>query len=52
MRCMRGKLIAEYHETIEELRVGYPKRPFVAWADALTETARACGAAFIAVRRA
>ncbi len=32
-------LLAEYHETIEELRLEYPKRPFVPWADALTETA-------------
>jgi len=32
-------LIAEYHETIEELRLEYPERPFVAWADALTGSA-------------
>ena len=32
-------LLAEYHETIEELRSEYPGRPFVAWADALTESA-------------
>jgi uncharacterized protein len=32
-------LLVEYHETIEELRREYPRRPFVAWADALTESA-------------
>ena len=32
-------LLAEYHETIEELRLEYPGQPFVAWADALTESA-------------
>jgi uncharacterized protein len=32
-------LLAEYHETIEELRLEYPGRPFAAWADALTESA-------------
>lgn len=32
-------LLAEYHETIEELRLEYAKHPFVPWADALTETA-------------
>lgn len=32
-------LLAEYHETIEELRLEYPGRAFVAWADALTESA-------------
>ena len=32
-------LLAEYHETIEELRLEYPQRPFVAWVDALTESA-------------
>lgn len=32
-------LLAEYHETIEELRMEYPQRPFVAWVDALTESA-------------
>ncbi len=32
-------LLAEYLETIEELRLEYPGRPFVAWADALTESA-------------
>ena len=32
-------LLAEYHETIEELRLEYPGRPFVSWADALTESA-------------
>ncbi len=32
-------LLAEYHETIEELRLEYPKHPFVPWAEALTDTA-------------
>lgn len=45
------ELLAEYHETIEELRRDYPGRPSVAWAEALTDAAilvfpveRACGA--------
>jgi uncharacterized protein len=32
-------LLAEYHETLEELRLEYPKRAPVAWVDALTESA-------------
>lgn len=32
-------LLAEYHETIEELRQEYPNRHFVAWTDALTDAA-------------
>ena len=32
-------LLAEYQETIEELRQEYPNRPCVAWSDALTEAA-------------
>jgi uncharacterized protein len=32
-------LLAEYHETIEELRLEYPGKLFVAWADALAESA-------------
>jgi predicted nucleic acid-binding protein len=32
-------LLAEYHETVEELRLEYPRRPFVAWADAPAESA-------------
>jgi uncharacterized protein len=32
-------LLAEYQETIEELRREYPERPFVPWADALAESA-------------
>jgi putative PIN family toxin of toxin-antitoxin system len=32
-------LLAEYHETIEELRLEYPGKPLVAWADALAESA-------------
>lgn len=32
-------LLAEYHETIEELRRDYPDRPSVAWIEALTDAA-------------
>jgi putative PIN family toxin of toxin-antitoxin system len=32
-------LLAEYHETVEELRLEYPERRFVNWANALTESA-------------
>jgi uncharacterized protein len=32
-------LLAEYHETIEELRSGYPDYPLVGWAEALAESA-------------
>lgn len=32
-------LLAEYHETIEELRLDYPRRKPVEWVDALTESA-------------
>ena len=32
-------LLAEYHETIEELHLEYPQRTFVEWADVLTESA-------------
>ena len=32
-------LLAEYHETVEELRLDYPGLKCVAWADALTESA-------------
>ncbi len=32
-------LLAEYHETIDELRMDYPKRSPVEWADALTNSA-------------
>ncbi len=32
-------LLAEYHETIEELRLEYLSQPSVAWADALAESA-------------
>ena len=31
-------LLSEYHETIEELRLEYPGRKFVAWSDALAES--------------
>lgn len=32
-------LLAEYHETLEELRLEYPQREPIAWVDALTESA-------------
>jgi putative PIN family toxin of toxin-antitoxin system len=32
-------LLAEYHETVEELRLEYPGQSFARWADALTESA-------------
>ena len=32
-------LLAEYHETNEELRLDYPRREPVKWVDALTESA-------------
>jgi putative PIN family toxin of toxin-antitoxin system len=32
-------LLSEYHETIEELSLEYPERPFVEWSDALAESA-------------
>jgi putative PIN family toxin of toxin-antitoxin system len=32
-------LLAEYYETIEELRLEYPRRKPVEWVDALTESA-------------
>jgi putative PIN family toxin of toxin-antitoxin system len=32
-------LLAEYHETIEELRLEYPRREPVEWVNALTEAA-------------
>jgi putative PIN family toxin of toxin-antitoxin system len=32
-------LLAEYHETIEELRLEYPGQSFARWADALAESA-------------
>ena len=32
-------LLAEYHETVEELRLEYPANPFVEWAQTLTESA-------------
>ena len=34
-----SNLLAEYHETVEELRLDYPSRKCVAWAEALTESA-------------
>lgn len=33
------ELLAEYHETVEELRLEYPDRKYVAWTEALTEAA-------------
>ena len=41
-RCVAvvsSPLLAEYHETVEELRLDYPERKCVEWASALTETA-------------
>ena len=32
-------LLAEYHETVLELKLEYPARSFVPWADLLTESA-------------
>lgn len=32
-------LLAEYHETIQELRAEFAGKPFVPWADTLTESA-------------
>ena len=32
-------LLAEYYETIEELRLDYPRRKPIEWVDALTESA-------------
>jgi predicted nucleic acid-binding protein len=37
--CGSSPLLAEYHETIEELRLDYPGRKYVAWEGALTESA-------------
>ena len=49
---MSPALLAEYHEPIEDLRLECPGQSFVAWADALAESAtlvfptdRAAGAA-------
>ena len=41
-RCVAvvsSNLLAEYHETIEELRLDYPSRKCVEWVTALTESA-------------
>ena len=41
-RCVAAvssPLLAEYHEIMEELRLDYPSRKCVAWAEALTESA-------------
>lgn len=41
-RCIAAvssSLLAEYHETIEELRLDYPSRKCVEWVEALTESA-------------
>ena len=41
-RCVAvvsSPLLAEYHETVEELRLDYPGRKCVEWVAALTETA-------------
>jgi len=42
-RCeavVSAALLAEYHETIEELRLDYPRRKCVEWVEALTESAK------------
>jgi putative PIN family toxin of toxin-antitoxin system len=42
-RCEAGvsaALLAEYHETMEELRLDYPRRKCVEWVEALTESAK------------
>ena len=36
---MSAALLAEYHETIEELCLDYPSRKCLAWVEALTEAA-------------
>jgi putative PIN family toxin of toxin-antitoxin system len=41
-RCVAvvsSNLLAEYHETVEELRLDYPGHKCVAWVEALTESA-------------
>ena len=41
-RCeavVSSALLAEYHETLEELRLDYPRRKYVGWVEALTESA-------------
>jgi uncharacterized protein len=41
-RCVvvvSSNLLAEYHETVEELRLDYPSRKCVEWMEALTESA-------------
>ena len=41
-RCtavVSSALLAEYHETIEELRLDYPALKYVAWVEALTDSA-------------
>ena len=41
-RCIAAvssNLLAEYHETIEDLRLDYPSRKCVEWVEALTESA-------------
>jgi len=39
MAAVSSALLAEYHETIEELRLDYPALKCVAWVEALTESA-------------
>jgi uncharacterized protein len=42
-RCeavVSAALLAEYHETIEELLLDYPRRKCVEWVEALTESAK------------
>jgi putative PIN family toxin of toxin-antitoxin system len=41
-RCQAAvspELLAEYHETMEKLRLEYPRHQYVRWAEALTEAA-------------
>lgn len=41
-RCQAAvspELLAEYHETMESLRLDYPEHKYVRWAEALTEAA-------------
>lgn len=39
MAVVSSGLLAEYHETVQELRLDYPGRKCVEWVEALTESA-------------
>ncbi len=39
LAVVSSNLLAEYHETVEELRLDYPNRKYVEWVTALTEAA-------------